>query len=436
MSNYKNKSGTAEYTVIADTHGYITGCLEADFDLGDNTNSGVNMYEPIQHTKASKMTLLGNHDVAQMMHESGMYVEKTDAEITVPYEKEWIGVQEYADNDKKILFIGLETAKSFHSYTVPSVQISHLAKRMSELEEDWDIAILTHIPLFPPRTVSGNSWDDRMERRWDRIDDSLRNTDADTRSNHMKTPREIVKLLSAFQTKSTVIYNGATYDYSKKTSNNVIGCFCGHVHNSIRCAVSLCDFPGYTEYTDANRKKIYMEAFRTNGSAEYAPQSMANAGMYIPEPSPCRIIIDFDNCTVNGTSYISPAVSSDYAVENHNSGHPFSVLAKGQYKLSETSEMYPKFYEGQCIGWGLKPESGATRYGDNIHNVNGIHIEGIEGVVDKIRFSASGLLKYYITTDSPTQKTIPDYDTVTLHFTTDNGVKWHFRGGKLVECKQ
>lgn len=434
--SYRNKKGTAVYTVITDTHGYTTGCLEADFDLGDNTNTNPTMLEPIQHTRASKFALLGNHDVAQLMHEKGMYVEKTDTEITMPDGKEWCEMKVYADEENKILFLGLETSKSFHSYTVPERQITQMAQKMAWLPEDWDVAIMTHIPLFPPRTLSGDAWNEKMEKRWDRIDDSLRGTENDTRENRMRSPREILRILSAFQTKNQVEYKGVTYDYTQKTTNHVIGCFCGHIHNTLKCAVSMCDFCGYTEYTEQNRKKIYMEAFRTNGSADYTPKNMANAGMYIPDPSPCKIVIDFDSMTVNGTSYISPAISADYIVGKESAGHPFSVLAKGEYKLSEDSEVYPKFYEGKCIGWGFKPEGGATRYGDNIHDVHGISIEGIDVAVAKLRFSASGLLKYYVGTDSPKQKTIPNYDTATLCFVTDNNVKWHFEKGLFVSAEK
>ena len=165
MEGYKNKKGTAVYTVIADTHGYTTGCLNADFDLGDNTTSNPTMHEPIQHTKATKFALLGNHDVAQLMHEAGMYVEKTDAEITMPDGKEWCGLKVYADEGKKILFLGLETSKSFHSYTVPERQIINMAQKITELPEDWDVVIMTHIPLFPSRTTSGEAWTEKMEKR-------------------------------------------------------------------------------------------------------------------------------------------------------------------------------------------------------------------------------------------------------------------------------
>jgi len=434
--SYNNKKGTAVYTVIADTHGYTTGSLEADFDLGDNTTSNSTMHEPIQHTKASKFALLGNHDVAQLMHEAGMYVEKTDTEITMPDGKEWCGLKVYADQEKKILFLGLESAKSFHSYTVPERQISLMAQKINGLPEDWDAVIMTHVPLFPPRTTSGGAWNEKMEKRCDRIDDSLRGTDMDTRSNYMRSARDVVRILSAFQTRNTVEYKGVTYDFTSKTTNHIIGCFCGHIHNTLKCAVSLCDFCGYTEYTEQNRKKIYMEAFRTNGSADYSPTSMANAGMYIPDPSPCKIEIDFDAMTVNGTSYISPAISADYIIGTTSAGHPFSVLAKGEYKLSEDAEIYPKFYNGKCIGWGMKPESGATRYGDNIHTVHGITVEGIDVSVEKLRFSASGLLKYYVGVDSPVQKTIPDYDTATIRFVTDNNVKWHFEKGLFVSAEE
>ena len=424
MSEYINKKGKVSYSVIADTHGYFTGYQEADFDLGDNTNTYPNpvSYEPVMATRARKLAILGNHDIAQLLVESGLEIEKNDeCPVTMPDSKEWRGLQEYSDYRNKVWVFGVDTAKTFHYYVIPSRQIEQIASRLEELEADWDVILLTHPPIYPHRDNTGS-----CRKRWDRVDESLRNAENEPSSNFYKSPRDILRILSAFQENGKVAYNGKTYDYSDKVSNNVIGCFCGHIHKSVKCAVSLSEFDGEE---NSSKCKIYMEAFTTNGSNEYTTENHHNPGMYIPDK--CSIDIDFDNKTVNGTSYVNPEIDWVISAENH--GKPLCDLAVGEYSFSEKSNLIPKFWENKCIGWNVGSNK-LMIYGSNIHETEGVFVEGLGKYVDYLRFSASGLLKYYVEKGETEQHIIPDYDKITLRFTATNGVEWTFKNGEYVSA--
>lgn len=422
MADYKSKRGKVSYSVICDTHGYPWGTQEADFDLGDNTNTYPNpvSFEPIMAPRARKLAILGNHDIAQLLVESGLQIEKNDeAPVTMPDDKEWRRLQEYADHKHRVYVFGTDSAKTFHYYIIPKKQILEIAERLLTLEEDWDVIVLTHPPLYPIHENAGS-----CHKRWDRVDESLRNAENEPASNYFNSPRMLMRVLTAFQEKGKVELGGKVYDYSDKTSNNVIGCFCGHIHNSVKCAVSLSDYDGEE---GSSNTKIYMQAFPTNGSNESIPENAHNPGMYIPDK--CFISIDFDNKTVNGRSYVNP--SDEWVIENIHHGKPLCDRAIGQYTFSQESNLVPKFYRGLCIGWtnGSNP---LVIYGSNMHSTGGVLVKGLNKYVDFLRFSASGLLKYYVERGHTEQRIIPDFDTAKISFISDHGVHWVFRGGRLV----
>ena len=152
MAEYVNKKGKASYSVMADTHGYVTGRLEGDFDLGDNTNTYPNpvSYEPITAPCARKLAVLGNHDIAQLLVESGLEIEKDDeTPVTMPDTKEWRGLQEFADYKNRVRVFGVDSAKTFHYYVIPARQIERMAERLLVLEEDFAVIFLSHVPLYP-----------------------------------------------------------------------------------------------------------------------------------------------------------------------------------------------------------------------------------------------------------------------------------------------
>ena len=152
MSEYLNKKGNVSYSVMADTHGYVTGRLEGDFDLGDNTNTYPNpvSYEPIMAPHARKLAILGNHDIAQLLVESGLEIEKDDeTPVSMPDTKEWRGLQEFVDYKNQVWVFGVDSAKTFHYYIIPSRQIEKMAERLLELEDDFDVIFLSHVPLYP-----------------------------------------------------------------------------------------------------------------------------------------------------------------------------------------------------------------------------------------------------------------------------------------------
>ena len=422
MANYVSKTGTVEYTVITDTHGYVRGSLTADFDLGDNTTSGGSEHEPIQTTNVTKFAILGNHDVAQLMHQAGIPVEDTNEETTVPLEKEWAGLKYYYDVDHKVLIMGLDSARTFHKYRIPSGQITEVAQRLSYLDEDWDVIILTHVPLFPAVSDVKECWGPDEQAKWDH-------------SPHtMKSANDLLIVLAAFQAKSTATFDGFTYDYTTKSSNNVIGCFAGHIHNEVVYIASPIVYPEESITSATANTKIYMETFRTNGAEEYTKSRQHNAGMYDPVPSPCTISINFNNKTVNGASYVSPVIGSvnNYAAFGQSSGKEYGISATGIYKMQDNTTFYPKFYGGLCVGYSEEALGGATESGDNHFTLGNVYVHGLNKYVRRIRFSANGKLRYYIEAGSSEQRTIPNYTSAQIRFLSDNGIKWQFSNGRFV----
>ena len=207
---YKNKKGKVSYSVMADTHGYVTGRLEGDFDLGDNTNTYPNpvSYEPITAPHARKLAILENHDIAQLLVESGLEIEKDDeTPVTMPDTKEWRGLQEFADYKNRVWVFGVDSAKTFHYYVIPVRQIERMAERLLELEDDFDVIFLSHVPLYPKHEGAGSCF-----KRWDRVDERLRNVEGEDEFNMFKSPRDVVRILSAFKRRGSVEYNGRVYD--------------------------------------------------------------------------------------------------------------------------------------------------------------------------------------------------------------------------------
>lgn len=435
MANYVSKTGIATYTVITDTHSYHWGIKEADIDLGDNTNAdGTERGEAIGATSTELMTLYGNHDVQRLIYENSW---ETDPAKKKPLLK---GLQCVPVSEDKVLLIGFDCATDVNTYIIPSEQITGAAQMLTELDTDWDVVVLMHVPMFPYQQNSAlpdsqNTWEcwtESEEKKWDKYEDMYSDTD---RRFWMKSPRELLRILAAFQCKSSVTYDGVTYNYSTKTSNNVIGCFFGHIHNGVKCAISLNDYVGETGTSAIDTTPIYMEAFRTNGSAEYDKEKHSNAGWYLPAHNlaDSKIVIDFDAKTVNGTSYVNPTIP--YIVNIGGSGSIVADTAEGAYETKANYGFYPKFNSGYFCGWNTNVTGGATSFNNNNYfEIGNVYVHGLEQMENIIEFSINGLLRYHGELSKVTQERqeIEGYDSINVWFVSDDGNKWYFENGRHI----
>lgn len=377
-----NKTGKTSFTVITDTHGYPWGTRYADFDLGDNTTSTATAwYDPIDTTYAD-IILCGNHDTA----EQGQYYGD-------------VQIKDY--DDVKVCVFGLDSASGYHNFVIPPQQIIKMASHMQSLEPNWDIIVLTHVPLF-----DGN--ENTYGKCWKEEAPSL--------------SKDVIELLKAFNNHSSFTFsnfNGKTFRFSS-SNGYVIGCFAGHVHNQIEVGRSV--------------KGIYMQTFSANGASEWTTDDNNNPGLYEPESN--RIDINFGLKTVNTHSY-DPKVSDGIITINHvPTPTSYGNDCVGLLKMSASGSSVPKFYynpsdsehHGIYLGYydpsKNKHINGAT--GDWTLDIPSIK-DGTNNIsASFIRFTAGGLLKYYSTSKNGTSKT---FNSTSVSFVSNN-MKWRFQNGK------
>ena len=383
------KTGSVIYGVIADTHGYpwgrrerITSGQYAEkylFDLGDNTMcTTIGGEEPVEVISGANIRLFGNHDTCQNNYQLK-------------------GLQILEDTANKVIIFGLDSCTSnLTTHTLISSQVTSLANRLEQLDADWDVIVLTHVPLFPATDATGYCWSEE------------RPTYAG----------DLIKVLSAYKTHSICECLGSTFDYTSKTGN-VIGCFCGHVHNSITCAIN----------------GIYMEAFTTNGAETYLPSTTNNTRSYnsgLYSPNTTRISIDFDHQTVNNMSYINP--TSDYHIGY--SAHPENdkgQQAHGAFVLRSGGTDFPKFMtDGTYVGWGSTAFGAATENSFSAWSIDSstITIGNSSVNATQVLWGCKGLLRYYVTA-SGSRVEIPNYENTTVRFVS-NGMQWNFSDGKYL----
>lgn len=368
-------NSTATYTVSTDTHGYPWGPLGADFDLGDNTNATATYFKEATHeTFAKHIKLCGNHDV----YATG---------------KNYGKLQTYRDYDNKVIFFGLDTVdtdQSLETIRVPQDQIDEMQSIVNSLTTGWDIVVLSHIPLFPnPKSVSEWPFHNVAAGNYEKVLDIL-------------------------------------HGYQK---GDVIGCFAGHVHNSLKCYYN----------------GIYMETFNTNGCAEWSPNNCGNQGWYQPQLN--TIEIDFNSKMVNGFAYKNIVPREPVADTNGPSTNKYGVNATGQYSMYKGGSSYPKFYQGRYMGYSYNSAKGAASP-NNISDawwfVNGVYFHGIGRYVRYVRFDARGELRYYSTTGHENDDfvEIPNYLSASIVFdtverpSTEAGYTWFFKNGLFQSVKQ
>ena len=153
-----NKTGVVRYYVTADTHnspwGHRNGVngKTVHFDFGDNTlgcNPGE--FDDPEVMSVTCMALRGNHDTSVWGWDKDSVDEDGNYRLQM---------QTYLDNTYKIAFFGLDVGMTTAgAIEIPLRQIDDLAKALSELDEGWDVVILTHAPLFPKILTTVNGWD-------------------------------------------------------------------------------------------------------------------------------------------------------------------------------------------------------------------------------------------------------------------------------------
>ena len=396
------------YSVITDTHGRPWGKTVADFDLGDNTlATGGNFPEAIHSTTANKnICLYGNHDAALEGHGFG-------------------SLQKYCDAANKIMVYGFDCASALHSYYIPDCQIEEFLLDLQGRANNYNVIVLTHVPLYPTPDGSSAYYPSSEENYWDSVG-----------TNKMYSANMLVYLLNRFKSRASGTYGSVSYDFSSKTGT-VIGCFSGHVHNSVKCYY----------------KSLYMESFTTNGDSEFTTKNHMNGGLYIPYSNQSdflqHITIDLANNKVNGNSYDTAADTSNSNYDTSklilkfegstNSGHAEGDSATGAIKFYANTSNYPKFRKSHYIGYSTSPAQGVgtdsngycINRNDGFWYLAGATLNGIGAYnVTHIRFDASGLLRYYSTNGSSDSafEPIDNYTNVTITFTV-NGYTWKFVNG-------
>lgn len=220
----------AKYYLVTDTHGYPWGMTYAqtiDFDLGDNTPSTNSSFPEDVHDTGAEMVLIGNHDTVVMSDDEIISHMNTVKEYRA-YNR--------ADKDyEKVVFFGINNVRGFADYDITDAALTSLASKMENLPSDVNVVILSHIPLFERTTAMGESY-----------------SSADEGNNNREQIELLMDLLNAFNDQDAN-FSFLNHSYDLSNGGRVIGCFCGHVHNHIQCFY----------------RGIYMEAFGTNGAAEW-----------------------------------------------------------------------------------------------------------------------------------------------------------------------
>ena len=359
-----NKTGVVRYNVTADTHNSPWGhrnSVNGDtihFDLGDNTLGyhvgDLDYPETMSVQKDSNgnsIALYGNHDTAV-----------NDGKLK--------GLQTYEDQANKVIFFGLDCGTSdVNILKIPDQQINSMADRMSKLAPDWDVVVLTHAPLFPD-FLNVKDWD--CGHCWTRPGD------------YQVSAEKVVSLLKAFNSRNSY----GAYSFANATGY-VIGCFAGHIHNPVKCIY----------------QGIPMETFPTNGSDEWTKSkegAFNNAGLY--EPTLAYININFKDKTVNGTSYVGNGEKNEMKKvgDYHHAEDECLYMqeASCNFKMMESSNARPKFYDGVYIGYSYSILDG-TAFGRNgrldrywpFGTMVNMNVGGSTITARSIWFDAKGLLR-------------------------------------------
>ena len=455
-SNPDFTKDTAKYSVITDTHGTPFGRRRAYFDLGDNTKSygetsNFTYYEPVEDThagSATKMTILGNHDVAQYLHEGSI-----SQNILMEKRK----LQIYPDKNYKIVFYGFSCCNTFGDFEIKPADIREMVNDMLSVEHrGWNVAVLTHVPLFAPGASSDSAYN--MKWAW--------TENKDKAQTEPKNSKVLLDVLRAYQKHTTcTCYEDnsgpliGSWDFSYNATGYVIGCFCGHIHRGLKMGRNYSYKKGDTQET-VGPYGIFMQAFAANGERSYMSrtnwQGDGNDGWY--EPSEQSIYIDFANKTVNGFSYDpeNKDPKNEKLEMDAADNIPKSIYADTNRAVGVLPFMaghsYPKFYvaqkddphpelQGTYVGYSSSSKNGIPDYTYGIgkastdswemdcseisYEYGNIHQTYSDSF---IRFGVNGRLRFHRHTKEGPESEFPNYKEANISFVA-NDIRWNFKGG-------
>ncbi len=455
-----SKTGTVKYAVIADTHNSPWGYRKLEdfdddckylFDLGDNTlayqdpdhKQGKNRYflDAVDYPEAD-LRAYGNHDVYKLggfpKANKSIIIDKNNNFVRQNVEK-WECCCE--DKKNKVLIYALNSSISQNEYHIPIDEIKDLAFKLMNLKNNWDVIILTHVPLFDAdESIYGDAWsgDDYTESKgnnnykWKELDGTHDWCNMGNRTLLLN----LLRNFNAHSSDGSIEIDGKKYNYSHN-NGHVIGCFAGHVHN----------------HFVNTQNGLYMETFPSNGS-ESSPSAKWQVnpsighfpppkhGTYIPKKYNIRI--NFDKMTVNDKSFVD--LDNKIECKDEASVHKPETLARqstGPLRFAQNSPYYPKFYEdGTYVGFSKSVTKGKTDdYKFSAKNYSwrlgekpiDIYINNLYKCSAKsIVFDASGRLRYYYPGDEQEEEfieEIPKYKTGAVHFVANN-IRWDFVEGK------
>ena len=414
-NNEPKKDGAVRYYVTTDTHGYAWGYRNStdcpiDFDLGDNTcyDKVVKLDPPEIMSVRSTIALRGNHDTCALKRTTEQLNNSQSLQI-------------FRDTANKIVVYGLDSCtENIEKHCVPLKQIKAMADDMQNLDLDWDVIILSHVPLFDGNTS-------RYELLW---------------PDNYKKPANaefVHSVMYAFTKRQSVTIDNTKYSFVGK-NGNIIGCFAGHIHGHIKTTIEVaadCHIPA--------------EVFTTNGAEEWSKdgQRHYNAGLYIPYGPP-YINVNFATKTMNGIPFrdTTKAFKTECSAEYHSENNCFyKNNALGCFNFNRgTSDYFPKFWNERYTGYSTSRRKGVDMHsnaGDGRYWVLDTvkEIKANDGSIVKAKyiwFNVNGLLRYVAPAatgfngyDSTKYKQIANYNTAASIQLEAGGVIWQFVNGLL-----
>ncbi len=146
------KGGSVTYSVIADTHNSAWGERVADFDLGDNTMAHTKCHLDAVDYPNVMVRAYGNHDTEKLdgypQPGTNFLLDQYGNRVKGKSNKETYDNYFWEDREHQVLIYALNSSLSQNHFHIPIDEIRDLANRLQRLKNNWDVIILTHVPLF------------------------------------------------------------------------------------------------------------------------------------------------------------------------------------------------------------------------------------------------------------------------------------------------